>query len=74
MDNDDRQNELYKASSGRWCLNGLDLTCGDVIEVNIAGYWIKVIIEHEGDDYYAIPTSIRLHNGLFARFIGEWTE
>jgi hypothetical protein len=67
-------NELYRAQTGRWALNGIDLTCGSSIEVNIAGRWIDIFIEHDGNDYYAIPPAVCLHDGLFARFRGEWTE
>ena len=64
-----KQHQLYRTDSGRWCLNGIDLTCGSCVEVNIEGHWIEVGIEHDQHDYYAIPTSIRLQKGMVARFI-----
>jgi hypothetical protein len=69
-----RPGELYRSESGRWALNGVDLTCGSSIEVSIAGRWIDIFIEHDGDDYYAIPPAVHLHEGLFARFRSEWAE
>jgi len=68
------RNTLYRKKSGRWALNDVELTFGDVFEVNIAGFWIDVRIEHDSHDYYAIPPAVRLYEGLFARFRREWSE
>lgn len=65
---------LHKTSSRRWALNGIELTAGSRFEVKIDGHWIIIAIEHGRGGYYAIPPSVRLHEGLHARFIGEWAE
>jgi hypothetical protein len=57
-------NELRLEPCGRWSLNGIDLTCGSHFQVRIAGHWIDVTIEHDGDRYYAIPFAVRLYRGL----------
>lgn len=67
-------NELRMAPSRRWTLNGIELTSGDHFQVRISGHWIDVVIEHDGNGYYAIPRAVRLHAGLAARFISEWAE
>lgn len=59
---------LAKSLSGRWMLNGIDVTSGSTIDVNIDGRWIRVRIEYDANGYYAIPISIRLHPGLWAKF------
>lgn len=72
--NETRLNELYRTPSRRWALNGHELTCGSTIEVNIQGHWIRIVIEHDGKDYFALPSTVRLHAGLYARFLGEYTD
>ena len=68
------QNQLYKTRSGKWALNGIELSSGSRFEVMISDRWIEISIEYDGKGYYAIPYSIRLLKGQFARFIGEWAE
>jgi hypothetical protein len=65
---------LTKAPSGRWMLHGIELTCGSSFEVNIDNHWIRVRIEYESDGYFVVPISVRLHHGLWARFLGEYTD
>ena len=62
--------ELHKTSSGRWAIGEAELTSGSSCEVHIQGHWIRVRIESYGGEYYAIPRSVRLHEGLLARLIG----
>jgi hypothetical protein len=57
--------------TGRWLLKGFELTCGSCIEVNIDGHWIRTVIECDVNGYYAIPISVNLHYGLWARFLGD---
>ena len=52
--------ELRRGPFGRWVLNGQDLTSGSHFQVRIAHHWIDVVIEHNGEDYYAIPPAVRL--------------
>jgi len=66
--------ELRLGANGRWILNGIDLTSGSHFQVRIANHWIYVTVEHDGTDYYAIPISVRLHQGLIARFLSEWGD
>ena len=47
--------------------NSIELSCGSVIEVWIAGVWIKTAIEHDGRVYYATQPGVRLSEGLRAR-------
>lgn len=65
---------LKKSPSGRWTLKGIDLTSGDFLEVHIGGHWIRIRIECDQQSYYTIPAAVRLHRGLRARFIGEYTD
>lgn len=58
-------------TTARWHLKGIELTCRSCIEVNIDGHWIRTAIKCDANGYYAIPISVNLHNGLWARFIGE---
>ena len=37
----------YDRSSDRWLLDGIDLHCGDGLEVLIARHWLPVRVEHE---------------------------
>jgi Domain of unknown function (DUF5348) len=62
---------LEKSPTGRWMLNGIDLTSGSTVDVNIDGHWIRIRIEHDSNGYYAIPISVRLHQGLWAKFFGK---
>ncbi len=73
-EHDSTLGELRRGPNGRWTLNSLDLTCGSHFQVRIARYWIDVVVEHDGRDYYAIPPAVRLHEGLCARFPSEWSE
>jgi hypothetical protein len=61
---------LEKNETGRWEYADRELTCGDVVEIDI-GTWIKGRIEHNGRDYYLLApdgmTEIGLHKGLPAR-------
>lgn len=65
---------LKKSLGGRWTLKGHDLNSGSCLEVNIDGQWIRIRIEHNKTDYYAIPAGVRLHQGLSARFVGKYTD
>lgn len=66
--------ELRKTKYGRWVLNGSDLSSGSVFEVRIQGHWIRVVIEYHDAKYQPYPESVNLHQGLRARFIGEYTD
>jgi hypothetical protein len=66
----DEDSVLKKSPSGRWTLGQMELTSGSRFDVNIAGHWIRIRIEHDHHDgYYAIPPAVRLHEGLKARLI-----
>ncbi|MDD5657584.1 MAG: DUF5348 domain-containing protein [Elusimicrobia bacterium] len=61
---------LRKNEIGRWEYADCELTCGDLVELNI-GAWIRGRIEHNGKDYcFLAPdgaTAIPLREGLPAR-------
>ncbi|MDA8102642.1 MAG: DUF5348 domain-containing protein [Nitrospiraceae bacterium] len=38
----------YDRDSERWPLDGVDLHCGDGLEVSIRSVWFPVRIEHDG--------------------------
>jgi len=65
---------LIKNQSGRWQLGEVALTSGDWFEVYIKDHWIRVVIEHDGRNYFALPYCVRLHTGLRARWLGEYTD
>ena len=65
---------LRKNMRQRWTLNDIELTCGSCLQVKIQNQWIDVVIEHDCTGYYAIPSSIKLHEGLCARFPSQWGE
>ena len=65
---------LKKSTTRRWLLKEVELTSGSCIEVNIDGHWIRIVIECDSDGYYAIPLSVNLHQGLWARFIDDDTD
>lgn len=59
---------LKRTPVGRWSIgDDFEITSGCVIEVKIDRHWIRTCIEHNGRDYYATVSSIRLHAGLEAR-------
>ena len=37
----------YDRHADRWLLNGHKLHCGEVFEVQVAGYWILVQVEYQ---------------------------
>ena len=37
----------YDQASNRWRLDGVDLHCGDGLEVSIRGVWFPVRVEHD---------------------------
>jgi hypothetical protein len=53
---------------------GLELTSGDVCDVQVGGHWIRTRIEFlhapGGGDYYAVERGVRLCRGLPARTVG----
>ncbi len=61
---------LRKNAIGRWVYADCELTCGDLVELDI-GAWISGRIEHDGKDYYFLApdglTAIALREGLPAR-------
>ena len=69
-----KSNVIHKSPSGRWVLNGVELSSGSHFQVFIQGYWINTEIEHNGHDYYAIPLAVRLYPGLRARFSGKYSD
>ena len=71
---DPHNSTLVKMPSGCWSLNGIELTAGSYLQINIGGNWIDIRIERDSTGYYAIPRAVRLHKGLWARFYGEWAE
>jgi len=62
--------KLEKNQTGRWEYGGRELTCGDMVEIDI-GIWLRGRIEHNGRDYcFLAPdglTEIKLRKGLPAR-------
>jgi hypothetical protein len=71
---------LRRNRNGRWAIDlpegaidgpdspdSVQLTSGDVVEVQIAGHWISTSVEHDGKDYYAATRGVRLCAGLPAR-------
>lgn len=65
---------LTNSTSGRWMLQGIELTCGSAFDVNIDNHWIRVKIEYDSEGYYVVPISVRLHHGLWAKFVGDYTD
>lgn len=62
--------ELRRNENGRWQYGERELTCGDVVEIDI-GAWVAGRIEHDGEDYYFLApdcrTQVALREGLLAR-------
>ncbi len=46
---------------------GRRLRSGDVIEVQVAEYWIRIRIEHGPVGYYALTPGVALYSGMLAR-------
>lgn len=57
---------LHKNERGRWQYGDRELTCGDVVEIDI-GVWLRCRIEHNGRDYYFLAP-----DGLTAIALCEW--
>lgn len=76
VDEQERFGALYRARSGKkWSLNDIALGSGSRFQILLQGHWIDVVIEYDhGYGYYAIPFAVRLHNGLTARFPGQWGD
>ena len=62
---------LQKKDTGHWGFSRYDLTCGDVIEINV-GPWLSGRIEHNGRDYIPLVGTdevvMLLRPGLQVRF------
>lgn len=63
---------LVRSAKGRWAIKTNDgriyeITSGEVIEVKIAGHWIRTRIEHNGKDYVAMIDGVKLYQGMSAR-------
>ncbi len=62
---------LVKNEIGRWQLGDIELTSGNLVEIQIEGNWICGVIEYWQDNYYwfsrkdGIP--VILHTGVKAR-------
>lgn len=71
-----REGALSKNEIGRWEFGGLELTSGSVVEVLLAGQWVRGRIEylHDLQEYQLIVSSgkstetfLVLHAGMPAR-------
>lgn len=65
---------LRKNDCKRWEIQQVDgprceVTSGDVIEVIVAGAWVRTRVEHNGVDYYACVPGVKLYDGMLAREI-----
>ncbi len=63
---------LVRSAIGRWAIKTNDgqiyeITSGEVIEVNVAGHWIRTRIEHNGKDYVAMVDGVKLYQGMGTR-------
>ena len=63
---------LERSETGRWAIKTekgrlVEITSGEVIEIEVAGYWIRSRIEHDGRDYIAMVSGVRLYRGMKAR-------
>lgn len=52
--------------SGRWAIDGVEISSGEVFEVKLSGQWVRVRMEHDGQDYFTVP-QIGLFVGMEAR-------
>jgi hypothetical protein len=66
--------ELRRNARKRWVLNDIELTSGSRFQVKIQDYWIDIVIEHDRTGYFSIPYSVRLLEGLHARFHNQSGE
>lgn len=73
-DNESTDGALRRNSRKRWVLNDIELTSGSCFQVKIQNYWIDIVIEHGHGGYYPIPYSVRLYEGLPARFPNQWGD
>lgn len=69
MSNEQKKGKpLYKNGNGRYALDQwTELTCGCHVELKIGDEWVKVRIEHDGDDYYAVGLRGFCLVGILAR-------
>lgn len=63
---------LIRSKTHRWAIktdDGLiyEITSGDIIEVNVGGHWIRTRIEHNGKDYIAMVSGVKLYQGVEVR-------
>ena len=72
--NFDHGNALSRNEHGRWYLDDVELSSGSHFEVRIRDHWIRVVIEYDGPRYIVTPRCIRLHRGLSARLLGQYTD
>lgn len=61
--NDNKRFEIRCDQDGR----RYELTSGDLVEIKVAGHWIRTRVEHNGKDYYATVAGAQLQEGLDAR-------
>lgn len=65
------EGKLVKNPNGRYELAGLELTSGSLIELleeeDETPRWVRTVIEHNGDDYYAVSVRGSLE-GKLARY------
>jgi Domain of unknown function (DUF5348) len=66
--------ELRRDSHKRWMLNDIELTSGSFFQVKIQDHWIDIVIEHDHTGYFNLPYSVRLLEGLHARFPNQWGD
>lgn len=67
-----RRGTLRKNENDRWEIversgHTIELSSGSVVEVLVAGQWIRTSIEHNGREYYATTRGIRLCAEMSAR-------
>ena len=64
------EGKLYKNSCGRYEIDDwTEFTCGDVLELELCGTWVRTRIEHDGVDYYAVGLKGLKLDGLKARTV-----
>lgn len=62
------EKKLYKNADGRYALSDYEyFTSGSAIELKLCGQWVRTVIEHDGNDYYAVGLNGLVLEGLVAR-------
>lgn len=58
-----------KWTSGRWCIDNNELSCGYPISIKIKNRWVQGRVEHNGRGYYFLGDNLKLDlsEDLYAR-------